>query len=42
MLDPELAMAYWGIALALGPNINLPIDTDHEKAAYEAMQKAQV
>jgi len=41
VLDPDLAMAYWGIALALGPNINLPIDADHEKAAYEAIQKAQ-
>jgi tetratricopeptide (TPR) repeat protein len=40
-LDPELAMAYWGIALALGPNINLPVDPEREKAAYEALQKAQ-
>jgi tetratricopeptide (TPR) repeat protein len=39
-LDPQMAMAYWGIALALGPNINLDVDPDREKAAYEAMQKA--
>ena len=39
-LDPELAMAYWGIALALGPNINLDVDPEREKAAYEAVQKA--
>jgi tetratricopeptide (TPR) repeat protein len=39
-LDPELAMAYWGIALALGPNINMPIDAERMKAAYEAVQKA--
>src|ERR1041385_1662731 len=39
-LDPQCAMAYWGVALALGPNINLDIDPDREKAAYEAMQKA--
>ena len=39
-IDPELAMAYWGIALALGPNINLDVDPDREKAAYEAVQKA--
>lgn len=39
-LDPKLAMAYWGIALALGPNINQPIDPDREKAAYKAVQKA--
>src|ERR1700741_5193071 len=25
-LDPKLAMAHWGVALALGPNINLPVD----------------
>lgn len=39
-LDPELAMAHWGIALALGPNINMPIDAERMKAAYEAIQKA--
>ena len=39
-LDPSLAMAYWGIALALGPNINLDVDPDREKAAYDAEQKA--
>ena len=40
-LDPNMAMAYWGIALSLGPNINLPQDTDRGKQAYEAIQKAQ-
>lgn len=39
-LDPQLAMAYWGIAYALGPNINLDVDPAREKAAYEAAQKA--
>lgn len=39
-LDPNLAMAYWGIALALGPNINLDVDPEREKLAYEAVQKA--
>ena len=39
-LDPNLAMAYWGIALALGPNINLDVDPEREKAAYKAVQKA--
>ena len=39
-IDPRCAMAYWGIAHALGPNINLPIDPEREKAAYEAIQKA--
>ena len=40
-LDPQSAMAFWGIALALGPCINNPdIEPPHEKAAYEAVQKA--
>src|SRR5947209_6505823 len=39
-LDPRSAMAYWGVALALGPCINLDVDPPHEKAAYEAVQKA--
>ncbi len=38
--DPNLAMAHWGIALALGPNINLDVDPAREKAAYEAVRKA--
>jgi len=38
--DPNLAMAHWGIGLALGPNINLPVSPEAEKAAYEATQKA--
>ena len=40
-LDPNLAMAWWGVALALGPNINLDVDPDREKQAYEAVQKAK-
>lgn len=40
-LDPQLAMAHWGIALANGPNINMPVDAEHEKAAYDAIQKAR-
>jgi tetratricopeptide (TPR) repeat protein len=39
-LDPNCAMAYWGIALTLGPNYNLPTDQERAKAAYEATQKA--
>jgi tetratricopeptide (TPR) repeat protein len=38
--DPKLAMAHWGIALALGPNINLDVDPEREKAAYDAVHKA--
>lgn len=40
-LDANLAMAHWGIALALGPNINMPVDAERERAAYEAIQKAR-
>src|SRR5262245_57456483 len=40
-LDPKLAMAWWGAALALGPNYNLPaVDADQAKAAYAALQQA--
>src|SRR5262249_43176738 len=39
-LDPELAMAYWGIALSVGPNYNVDADAQQRKAAYEAIQKA--
>src|SRR5450432_4094532 len=39
-LDPQSAMAYWGVALALGPCINLDVDPPHEKDAYDAVQKA--
>ena len=39
-LDPQSAMAFWGLALALGPCINLDVDPPHEQAAYEAVQKA--
>ena len=39
-LDSNLAMAQWGVAYALGPNINRPMDPTAHKAAYEALQKA--
>src|ERR671923_1107345 len=39
-LDPKLAMAYWGIAEAVGPNYNDPASEDRFKAAHEAIQKA--
>lgn len=39
-IDPGSPMPYWGIALALGPNINQEIDADREKAAYDAVRKA--
>jgi tetratricopeptide (TPR) repeat protein len=39
-LDPALAMAYWGQALVLGPNINAPMDPQDEAQALELVQKA--
>jgi tetratricopeptide (TPR) repeat protein len=39
-LDPKLAMAYWGIAEAVGPNYNDPASEDRFKQAHEAVQKA--
>jgi len=39
-LDPACAMAYWGQALSLGPNINLPMDPADTETVYRALQKA--
>jgi len=40
-LDPKLRMAWWGVALAVGPNYNLPVDPEHEKTAVEAVDRAK-
>src|SRR5438270_264265 len=37
-LDPKLTMAWWGVSLTLGPNYNLPVDPEREKAGYDAAQ----
>ena len=39
-LDPDCAMAYWGWALVLGPNLNLPMRPDVVGQAYETIQRA--
>jgi tetratricopeptide (TPR) repeat protein len=39
-LDAKLAMAYWGVAEAVGPNYNDPADPDRYKQAHDAVQKA--
>ncbi len=39
-LDPRLAMAFWGVAEAVGPNYNDPADPDRYKHAHDAVQKA--
>ena len=40
-LDPACAMCYWGIAFALGPNINAPITEEAAKQAWQAIQQAR-
>jgi tetratricopeptide (TPR) repeat protein len=39
-LDPKLAMAYWGVAEAVGPNYNDPANLERYKRAHDAVQKA--
>jgi hypothetical protein len=38
--DSTCAMCWWGIAYALGPNINAPMDTAAYRPAYAAIQRA--
>jgi tetratricopeptide (TPR) repeat protein len=40
-LDHDNAMAYWGWALVLGPNLNLPMQPQVVEQAYKAIQEAQ-
>jgi tetratricopeptide (TPR) repeat protein len=40
-LDPTCGMCFWGEALVLGPNINLPMQEDALVPAYAAAQRAQ-
>ena len=39
-LDPSCAIAYWGQALVLGPNINAAMAPEDESKAFELAQKA--
>ncbi|GJL75781.1 MAG: hypothetical protein NMNS02_18870 [Nitrosomonas sp.] len=39
--DPTLAMAYWGQALVLGPNINAMMNPDDEAQALKLVQQAK-
>src|SRR5580692_9963946 len=39
-LDSSLAIAYWGVAEAVGPNYNDPASEDRFKEAHAAIQKA--
>ncbi|MEI9993837.1 MAG: hypothetical protein WDM91_04525 [Rhizomicrobium sp.] len=38
--DPHCAMCWWGVAFALGSNINLPMPADADKPAWQALQNA--
>jgi tetratricopeptide (TPR) repeat protein len=40
-LDPDCAMCFWGEALVLGPNINLPMQDDAVAPAFAAAEKAR-
>ena len=40
-LDPSCAMCFWGEALVLGPNINLPMQEDAVGPAFTAVQVAR-
>src|SRR5687767_11208956 len=40
-IDPDCAMCYWGVAFALGPNINAPITPEAAKEAFEAIGQAR-
>src|SRR6516165_8786778 len=39
-LDPSCAMCFWGEALVLGPNINLPMQENAVGPAFAAVQRA--
>lgn len=40
-LDPQLAMAHWGVALTLAPNLNAPMTAENARAAKAAIQTAR-
>jgi tetratricopeptide (TPR) repeat protein len=39
-LDPRSPMPHWGIALALGPNYNMPPQPEREEKAWNAIERA--
>jgi len=40
-LDPDCAICWWGMAMALGPNINLPMPDDAVAPAWLALSRAR-
>lgn len=39
-LDPRCAMAFWGVAYALGPHVNRPMTAEDNAGAWAALQQA--
>jgi tetratricopeptide (TPR) repeat protein len=39
-LDPECGMCFWGAAITLGPNYNVPMLAERSVMAWEALQRA--
>jgi tetratricopeptide (TPR) repeat protein len=40
-IDPTCAMCFWGAAITLGPNYNVPMLSDRSAMAWEGLQKAR-
>lgn len=40
-LDPGMAMAHWGQALTLAPNLNAPMTAESGRRAYDSIQRAK-
>lgn len=40
ILDPQMAMAFWGMAIASGPTLGLDLSIEDEKKGFAAVQKA--
>lgn len=40
LLDPQCAMAHWGVAYAFGPHVNRPMDSNDTVQAWAALQRA--
>ena len=40
-LDPALAMAFWGLAFAVGPTVNSPLTPANATVAFEAISRAK-
>jgi tetratricopeptide (TPR) repeat protein len=39
-IDPDCAMAWWGVAYAFGPHVNKPMTKEDNQGAWEALQQA--